>query len=154
MVDQTLKISKIKEGTVIDHIPSGKALKVLNILNIREDVNYSVSIGIHVPSSKLEAKDVIKIENRFLEKLELDMISLIAPSASISIVTDYSIKEKFSVELPDTLLGLINCANQNCISNRNEPVKSEFETISRNPVVVRCKYCEREMNYKEIQASM
>lgn len=154
MVEQTLKISKIKEGTVIDHIPAGKSLKVLNILNIEEDVSSSVSIGIHVPSGKLQFKDVIKIENRFLEKIELDMISLIAPKASISIVTDYSIKEKFSVELPQTLLGLIACGNQNCITNRNEPVKSEFETISRNPVVVRCKYCEREMNYKEIQASL
>lgn len=154
MVDQTLKISKIREGTVIDHIPSGKALRVLQILNIREDVNYSVSIGIHVPSGKLQAKDVIKIEDRFLEKIELDMISLIAPNASISIVTEYTIKEKFSVELPDTLLGLINCANQNCITNKNEPVKSEFETISRSPIIVRCKYCEREMNYREIQASL
>lgn len=154
MVDKTLKISKIKDGTVIDHIPAGKALKVLNILNIKEDVRSSVSIGIHVPSGKLGFKDVIKIENRFLEKIELDMISLISPEASISIVTDYSIKEKFSVELPQTLLGLINCANQNCITNRNEPVKSEFETISRKPVTVRCKYCEREMNYKEIQASL
>lgn len=154
MVDKTLKISKIKDGTVIDHIPAGKALKVLNILNISEEVNSSVSIGIHVPSGKLDYKDVIKIENRFLEKIELDMISLIAPQASISIVTDYAIKEKFSVELPNTLLGLISCANQNCITNRNEPVKSEFETISKNPVNVRCKYCEREMNYKEIQANL
>ncbi|AKA49092.1 aspartate carbamoyltransferase [uncultured archaeon] len=154
MVDKTLKISKIKDGTVIDHIPAGKALKVLNILNISEDVSSSVSIGIHVPSGKFGYKDVIKIENRFLEKIELDMISLIAPEASISIVTDYSIKEKFNVELPQTLLGLINCANQNCITNGNEPVKSEFETISRNPISVRCRYCEREMNYKEIQASM
>lgn len=154
MVDKTLKISKIKDGTVIDHIPAGKALKVLNILNISEDVTSSVSIGIHVPSGKLDFKDVIKIENRFLEKIELDMISLIAPQASISIVTDYAIKEKFSVELPNTLLGLISCANQNCITNRNEPVKSEFETISKNPVNVRCKYCEREMNYKEIQANL
>lgn len=154
MVEQTLKISKIKDGTVIDHIPAGKAMKVLSILNIDEDVDSSVSIGIHVPSGKLDYKDVIKIEGRFLEKIELDMISLIAPKASISIVTDYTIKEKFSVELPDTLLGLINCANQNCITNRKEPVKSEFETISRNPVTVRCKYCERDMNYKEIQASL
>lgn len=154
MVEQTLKISKIKEGTVIDHIPTGKALKVLNILNIDEDVNSTLSIGIHVPSGKLGFKDVIKIENRFLEKIELDMISLIAPQASISIVRDYEISKKFSVELPKTLLGLINCANQNCITNRNEPVKSEFETLAADPVRVRCKYCEREMDYKEIQESL
>lgn len=49
-MDQTLKISKIKDGTVIDHIPAGKSLKVLSILNITGHINYTVSLGMFVQS--------------------------------------------------------------------------------------------------------
>ena len=37
-----------------------------------------MSIGIRVMSGKIGYKDVIKIENKFLEKIELDKIALIA----------------------------------------------------------------------------
>ncbi len=147
-MEKTLKISKIKDGTVIDHIPAGNALKVLDILNIYE--NNSISIGIRVLSNKIEYKDVIKIENRFLEKIELDKISLIAPSATISIIKNYVIIEKFRVDMPDKIRGILKCINQNCITNSGEPVKSEFNIISKEPLIVKCIYCKREMNSDEI----
>ncbi len=147
-MDKTLKISKIKDGTVIDHIPAGKALKVLNILNICE--NNSISIGIRVSSSKMKEKDVIKIENRFLEKIELDKISMIAPRASISIIKNYDIIEKFSVDLPQKIMGILKCNNQNCITNSGEPVDSEFNLVSSSPLTVKCDYCKREMSDNEI----
>ena len=147
-MEKTLKISKIREGTVIDHIPAGKALKVLDILNIYE--NNSISIGIRVLSNKIEYKDVIKIENRFLEKIELDKISLLAPSATISIIKNYVIIEKFSVDMPSKIKGILKCTNQNCITNSGEPVKSEFSIISKKPLVVKCIYCKREMRENEV----
>ncbi len=147
-MEKTLKISKIKDGTVIDHIPAGNALKVLDMLNIYE--NNSISIGIRVLSNKIEYKDVIKIENRFLEKIELDKISLIAPSATISIIKNYVIIEKFRVDMPDKIRGILKCINQNCITNSGEPVKSEFNIISKEPLIVKCIYCKREMNSDEI----
>ncbi len=151
-MEKTLKISKIKEGTVIDHIPAGKALKVLDILDIYE--NNSISIGIRVLSNKLGYKDVIKIENRFLEKIELDKISLLAPSATISIIKNYVIIEKFSVDMPDKIKGILKCINQNCITNSGEPVKSEFDIISKDPLIVKCIYCKREMKENEITDSI
>ena len=51
-MEQTLKISKIREGTVIDHIPAGKAIKVLAILKIDEKGSQTVSVGIRVPSGR------------------------------------------------------------------------------------------------------
>lgn len=153
-MEKTLKISKIKDGTVIDHVPSGKALQVVSILKVSEDLEGSVSIGMHVPSSKLDFKDVIKIENRYLDRIELDMISLVAPDATISIVKNYEITEKFRVDLPPRIIGIVKCSNQNCITNRKEPVSSEFLVISKSPLQIRCAYCERNMTDKEIFASM
>ena len=153
-MERTLKISKIKDGTVIDHIPAGKALKVMNILKMDDRATNSVSIGIRVPSEKMGQKDVIKIENRDLEKFEVDKISLIAPEASISIVKDYEITEKFSVELPTRLIGTVKCHNTECITNLKEPVSSDFLLISKKPIVIRCNFCERNMNEKEIISSL
>ncbi len=154
-MEQTLKISKIKDGTVIDHITAGKALKVLSILKIEEkNNNYSVSIGIRVPSSKMSFKDVIKIENRNLEKFEVDKISLIAPDASISIVKDYQVTQKYTVELPSRIVGIVKCHNANCITNVKEPVSSEFTLVSKKPLVIRCNFCERNMSEREIMGSL
>lgn len=150
-MEKTLKITKIKDGTVIDHIPSGKAIKVLSILKIEDNINFSVSIGMRVPSRKLGTfKDVVKIENRYLDRFELDKISLVAPDATISIVKDYEITEKFQVELPKRVVGIINCTNQNCITNKREPVSSEFIVVSKKPLVLRCIYCERTMGEKDV----
>jgi len=147
-MDKTLKISKIKDGTVIDHISAGKALKVLAILGI--DDSNSISIGIRVISGKLNFKDVIKIENKFLEKLELDKIALIANEATISIIKNYEIIEKFTLDMPETFKGIVKCENQNCITNAGEPVKSEFKTVGTDPLTIQCIYCKREMSGEEI----
>lgn len=149
-MDTTLKISKIKDGTVIDHVPAGVAFKVLSILKIDELHEDSVSLGIRVPSGKMGQKDVIKIENRYLERLEVDKISFVAPQASISIVRDYNITEKYVVEVPEKILGIIRCINPNCITNSREPVNSEFNIITKHPIMIRCAYCERSMNEREI----
>jgi len=147
-MDKTLKISKIKDGTVIDHIAAGKALKVLAILGI--DESNSISIGIRVTSEKLAYKDVIKIENKFLEKLELDKIALIANEATISIIKNYEIIEKFKLDMPQVFKGIVKCANQNCITNAGEPVKSEFMTVDADPLTIKCVYCKKEMSGEEI----
>lgn len=153
-MDKTLKISKIKDGSVIDHISAGKALKVLSILKIDEKDTNSVSIGIMVPSGKMSFKDVIKIENRYLEKFEVDRIALIAPDASISIVKDYEVTKKYTVELPSRIVGIVKCHNANCITNVREPVNSEFSLVSKKPLVIRCNFCERNMNEKEVLNSL
>ncbi len=149
-MDTTLKISKIKDGTVIDHVPSGKGIRVLSILGIDENIENTVSVGMHVPSRKSDFKDVIKIENRFLDRNEIDMIALVAPNATISIIRNYEISEKFNVDLPEKLIGVVKCKNQNCITNTREPVKTEFEIVSKHPLIIRCSYCQRTMNEKDI----
>ena len=54
MVDvtkRTLRVSKIKDGTVIDHITGGHALDVIKILGITGRVNGVVTVTMNVPST-------------------------------------------------------------------------------------------------------
>jgi aspartate carbamoyltransferase regulatory subunit len=140
---KTLKITPIKDGTVIDHITPGRALKVLRVLNLPESTSSVVSILMNV-MGKNGKKDIVKVENRELDPKELDKIALIAPKATINIIRDYEVVKKHTVEIPDEVVGITRCSNPTCISNAREPVESRFHVISKDPPRIRCYYCERE----------
>ncbi len=137
--DQQLKVSKITEGTVIDHVTGGQALNVLAILGIDGSGGEEVSIGMNVPSERLGRKDVVKVEGRELSQDEVDVLSLIAPAATINIVRDYDVVEKHRVERPGEVVGVLQCPNRNCITTKDEPVDSRFAVLDEG---VRCAYCD------------
>ena len=139
-----LKITPIKNGTVIDHIGTGLALEVLRILRLQRDA--TVSVAMHVRSGKLGWKDIVKVENMELSPRKVNAIALIAPTATISIIRDYKVREKRTVDLPERIIGILRCPNPNCISNQPEPVESEFEVVERRPVVLTCAFCERRVD--------
>ena len=140
-----VKLPPIRNGTVIDHIACGQALNVMKILKVNDsNIDSSVSIGMHVVSNKEEKwKDIIKIEDRELDSKMVDKIALIAPDATIAIIRDYYVAEKFQVRLEDHVVGLAKCSNPNCITNRGEPVIPEFTVMGRHPPQLRCCYCDR-----------
>ena len=137
-----LKVPLIKNGTVIDHITAGNAVKVLIILGIPETSSV-VSVAMNV-KSKLGKKDIVKVENRELDPKEVDKIALIAPKATINIIRDYEVTKKQRVKLPDEIVGIVKCSNPTCVSNANEPVESRFLIFSKDPPRIKCYYCERE----------
>lgn len=138
-----LKVPRIKDGTVIDHITAGNAVKVLHILGIPRTSSSIVSVAMNV-KSKYGKKDIVKVENRELDPKEVDKIALIAPKATINIIRDYEVAKKHKVKLPDEIIGIVSCSNPTCVSNAKEPVESRFKIISRDPPKIKCYYCERE----------
>ena len=145
-----LKVSKIKDGTVIDHISAGNALLVLEMLGITGREGTKVTLSLNVESKKKKKKDIVKIENRFLDKQEINQISLISPNATINEIKDFNVVEKFPVELPDEIKGFPKCINPKCITNAREPPKQSYVVKSKDPLKIRCKYCNISMNHKEI----
>ena len=136
--DPQLRVSKIRNGTVIDHVTAGQALNVLAILGIDGSGGEAVSIGMNVPSEKLGHKDVVKVEGRELSQDEVDVLSVIAPDATINIIRDYEVVEKTRVERPDRVVGVLSCPNPDCITNADEPVVPKFDVLDGG---VRCEYC-------------
>jgi aspartate carbamoyltransferase regulatory subunit len=138
-----MKIPRIKNGTVIDHITAGNAIKVLHILDIPQQQGSIVSVAINV-KSQMGKKDIVKIENREIAHQEVDKIALIAPKATINIIRNYEVTEKHKVILPNELVGIAQCSNPTCISNGGEPVQSRFIVVDKEKPRIRCYYCERE----------
>lgn len=144
MAVRELKITPIRNGTVIDHIGNGLALEVLRIIGAQAlDKESTVSVALHVRSGKLGWKDIVKVEGVELSPRKVNAIALIAPTATISIIRDYKVREKRAVDLPPRIVGVLTCPNPNCISNQPEPIESEFEVVQRRPSLLKCVFCER-----------
>jgi aspartate carbamoyltransferase regulatory subunit len=140
--DEKIRIVKIHDGTVIDHIRAGKALEVLKILGITGEDGNIVTLAMNISSSKIEKKDIVKVEHRFLEQDEVARIALVAPEATINHIEDFKIIKKIRVELPDTITDIFECTNQRCVTNKErEPIQSKYEVISRKPIQLKCLYC-------------
>ena len=141
MSERELKVSKIKDGTVIDHIRGGYALDVVKILGITGKEKKVMTIAINVPSKRFGVKDIVKIEGKALNSQEVNRIALVAPHATINIIHDYTVVEKLEVKLPKAIEGIIKCANPCCISNSDEPVLSKFYVKTEEPLILKCHYC-------------
>ncbi|WP_406660623.1 aspartate carbamoyltransferase regulatory subunit [Methanolobus sp. ZRKC3] len=138
-----LRVRRIENGTVIDHITSGQALNVLKILGIPSSSHSVVSVLLN-SQGKYGNKDVVKIENRELKVREVDRIALIAPNATINIIRNYNVSQKKKVHIPEFVGGIVKCINPNCISNSNEPITSKFNvSVDGENLKLRCAYCGR-----------
>ncbi len=153
MLEEKLKIDKIKKGTVIDHIDAGYALTILNLTGLDETTNL-MTIGVNVSSKKYSKKDIIKIEGVFLNEIQMQQISILSPNNSISLIDNYKVIEKKKVKIPKVIKRLIVCVNKTCISNSNkEPIDSEFIVLEEKPLKIQCSYCNRIYKLNEIRFS-
>ena len=143
-----LSISAIKKGSVIDHIPSNATLKVVDILDLK-GIRGIISIATNLSSKAMGKKGIIKISGKDLTKEEVDKIALIAPHATVNIISNYDVKQKIKVSIPSTINKIIKCSNPNCITN-NEKVTTKFYVLGKDPLKVVCHYCERNMEKEDI----
>jgi len=145
-----LRVKKIREGTVIDHINAGTALSVLRILGLTGRGENIVTIAMNVPSKKLGRKDMVKVEDRALNAEEVDKIALIAPKATINIIKDYAVVAKQKTKLPNVIRGIVKCDNLSCVSNSDEPIQPTFFVEREDPLRLRCYYCNRIMDKEDV----
>ena len=91
-----LKVGAIREGTVIDHIPTNSTFAVADILDLKNYDNI-VSIATNLPSKRTGKKGIVKVGGKFLTKDEVNKIALVAPKATVNIIKDYEVKQKIKV---------------------------------------------------------
>ena len=136
-----LKVSAIKDGTVIDHIPASNLFKVITILGL-DKIENQITFGTNLESEKLGAKAIIKVSDKFFADDEINKIALIAPHAKLNIIKDYEVVEKKVVEIPDSIKGIVKCFNPKCITN-HEKIPTCFKVVAKDPLALKCKYCEK-----------
>ena len=146
---KALAVAALRNGTVIDHIPSEALFKAVKILDI-EHMDKNVTIGFNLDSRKVGKKGIIKVADVEFDEDTLNRIALIAPTAVINIIREYEVVEKRPVVLKDEVVGIVRCGNAKCITN-NEPMTTKFHVTSHNPVIIRCHYCNHAVVGSEAQ---
>ena len=142
---------RIKDGTVIDHIDQGKGLKVLEALEIDGKEGNVITIALNVPSSKSKKKDIIKVENRFLEDADTNKLAVIAPKSTINIIKNFKLVEKRRVSLPNEIEQIFRCSNPDCITNSNEYIESIMDVMDKSGLVLKCRYCTRILDVNKLK---
>ena len=142
MESHDLLVRKIKNGTVIDHIDSGKGMDILNILGFPTKGGNKVTISMNVPSQKIDSKDIVKIENLFLKNHDVDKIAILSANATVNTIKNYILTDKYTVKTPDKIVGMFKCSNPNCVTNGEQIIP---KLIIKNGMLT-CYYCRRNVN--------
>lgn len=134
-----MTIDSIKNGIVIDHIPAGKSMDLYRYLKL-DRMDCSVAILRNVTSDKLGRKDIIKIDQ--VLDLNWDVLGYLAPHCTVNIIRDGANVEKRHLQLPEQLVGVINCKNPRCITTIEQGLVHIFKLTDREKGVYRCIYCD------------
>ncbi len=144
-------VAAIRDGTVIDHIDAGNALKIIQILNLSEHQKL-VTVGLNLTSDRLGIKDIVKVEGRKLDLNEVNQIALFAPKATLNIIQDYEVVQKYPISIPESIRGVIACPNPRCVSN-HENISSHLYVIQKmdQSIWLRCHYCRKLISQEELK---
>lgn len=133
-----LEITGINKGIVIDHITPGLGYKIFKELKLHK-VSNKTALILNVESNKLGTKDIIKIDNNI--DLNLEVLGLIDPNLTITIIDHGSIIEKKKISLPEEVTGILICKNPRCITSIEHVEDVKFHLADPATKSYRCEFC-------------
>ena len=134
-----MNIDSIHNGIVIDHITAGRGMKLYDLLGL-DELDVSVALIKNVTSEKMGKKDIIKIDAEL--PVNFDLIGYVDPGATVNIIKDGRLVEKLDIQMPQRLVGVIQCKNPRCITSTEQELEHVFQLTDRENKVYRCLYCE------------
>ena len=136
-----MEVTSIQNGIIIDHVPAGTALKVLEYLKI-DPAKTKLALIMNTDSHMFGTKDIIKIESEEeAETIDLDVLGLVARTATVGIVRGGKIVEKKQPTLPEHVVNIIKCVNPRCVTT-TEPAVQMFHLVHSDLQEYRCDYCD------------
>ncbi len=146
---EMLAVGDIENGTVLDHITPGMAVRLLKLLGLVQH-HGSVTVGMRLPSASMGSKDVIKVEGWQMPADAVGRIAVFAPTTTVCCVQNYRVSSKKRVSLPEHISGVLVCPNRSCISNHGS-TESRFQVRThRKKIRLQCCYCEKAFLHDEI----
>lgn len=140
MKKNSLNISSISEGFVLDHIPAGLSMDIYRYLKL-DKMDCCVAIIKNVPSKRMGKKDLMKIECP-VNNIDLDILGFIDHNITVNIVINEKIVEKKRLTLPKQITNVIKCKNPRCITSIEQELDHVFNLTDEENKVYRCQYCE------------
>ena len=146
MENNTLNVSSISEGFVLDHVQAGKSMDIYHYLRL-DKLDCCVAIIKNARSNKMGKKDIMKIECP-IDIIDLDILGFIDHNITINIIQNDKVVEKKRLELPKEITNVIKCKNPRCITSIEQELEHVFVLTDPEKEVYRCKYCEEKYDRK------
>ena len=121
-----MEVTSINDGIIIDHVPAGTALKVLEYLEINPSTT-RLALIMNTTSHRYGSKDIIKIEGE--QDIDLDVLGLVARQATVDIVRGGRIVKKLTPNLPEHV---------------TNGIRQQFHLVHSERREYRCDYCDEE----------
>ena len=134
-----MNIDGITTGYVLDHIQAGKGMEIYNLLGL-DKTGCTVAIIQNARSTKYGTKDIIKVDADI--PVDLDILGYIDTNITVNRIVDGELVEKVQLELPEKLVGVIECHNPRCITSVEQGIKHQFRLADRERKRYRCIYCD------------
>lgn len=149
-----MPVAAIRNGTVIDHIIAGQALKIVRLLKLAQH-HKLVTLGLNLPSKTMGYKDIIKVEDWELPSEKANqVVAVLSPKSKISIIQNYEVVKKFQVSLPSLITNIFACPNPKCISNHESAPTTFTITPRHQMILLQCKYCRKTFSLNDIVSSI
>ncbi|MCL2195596.1 MAG: aspartate carbamoyltransferase regulatory subunit [Oscillospiraceae bacterium] len=146
----------IQEGTVIDHIPTGKTWEILGVLGLW-DYAGTIAVLRNVESSRYGAKDIIKFDD--VER-DVSLVGLFSPKPAstageegdakgqitVSRIKGTKVIEKTWPSPVEKVKNVIRCKNPRCITSSEQEIDQVFSLAQPEPPVYRCRYCQADVH--------
>lgn len=139
-------VNSIEKGIVIDHITAGLGAKILELLDV-DLSDKTVAFIMNAPSDKHGKKDIVKIQD--ITDVNLDVLGLIEPNATVNIIENGTIVKKINLSLPQTVTNVIKCKNPRCVTSVEAAAPHIFHLINDEHREYRCEYCDDIVCMKE-----
>lgn len=140
-MSKTLSVVAIEQGCVIDHIPVGQAVHIVNALQL-DEISTPVTLGLNLSSQRGGQKDLIKLHHKRLTEEDIDRIAIFAPGATVNHIEGFAVTEKYVIDPPQEVVGVFVCPNSQCITHQ-ELVTSRFAvSVEAKHTQFTCHYCE------------
>ena len=140
MENNTLNVSSISEGFVLDHIQAGKSMDIYHYLRL-DKLDCCVAIIKNARSNKMGKKDIMKIECP-IDFMDLDILCFIDHNITVNIIENKQIVAKKQLTLPKEIRNVIRCKNPRCITSIEQELDHVFVLTDEENQIYRCKYCE------------
>ena len=141
MRKNSLNVSSISEGFVLDHIKAGKCMEIYKYLNL-DKLDCCIAIIKNADSNKMGKKDIMKIECP-VDVIDLDILGYIDNNITINIIKDDKVVEKRRLKLPVQITNVLKCKNPRCITSIEQGLEHVFILTDEEKKTYRCKYCEQ-----------
>ena len=148
MENNTLNVSSISEGFVLDHIQAGKSMDIYHYLRL-DKLDCCVAIIKNARSNKMGKKDIMKIECP-IDIIDLDILGFIDHNITVNIIKNGEIVEKKELILPKEIKNVIHCKNPRCITSIEQGLPHIFVLSDEKKEIYRCKYCEEKFDRRSL----